>query len=336
MSYNQPPPDPYGQPQQPANPYGQPQQPQQPANPYGQPQQPQGDGYGQPQPQQPGYGQPGQGQPGQDQPGYGYPQQPGQAPGYGQVPPQAPYGQQQPGYGYGQPPAPPQGGKGKRTALIVGAVVVVVAVVVGVVIAHKSGAGSDDKAYKLTTPSVVATDYKKSSDPGASEDGLGDDDVALLKKLGMPNPTRVAAGYVKGSETTGQLLSFSGAYGTIDDPQKVADGMMAEMRKSAAGTDSDGTKTELVGDVQTVHPSGSDGAVMECQNAKISGSEFGDDGITVPACLWADSSTLGTVTVLDVGALTGGGSGTQSIDQAADLLAKVRTDTRVEIKDNAK
>ncbi len=70
----QPPSNPYGQPQQP---YGQPQQP----NPYGQPQQP----YGQPSasrpPQQP-YGQP-------QQP-YGQPQQP-----YGQ--PQQPYGGQQPG-----------------------------------------------------------------------------------------------------------------------------------------------------------------------------------------------------------------------------------------------
>ncbi len=83
---NQPPQNPYGQPQQPGQP---PQQP--PPNPYGQP--PQQPGYGQ-QPPQPGYGQP-------PQQGYGQPQQ-----GYGQpVYGQPAYGQP----GYGQPGMSPFG-----------------------------------------------------------------------------------------------------------------------------------------------------------------------------------------------------------------------------------
>ncbi len=56
----------------------------------------------------------------QQQPGYGYPQQ-GQQPGpYGQVPPQQPG---QPGGPYGQVPPPPSGGGGKKTGLIVAALV---------------------------------------------------------------------------------------------------------------------------------------------------------------------------------------------------------------------
>ncbi len=87
---NQPPQNPYGQPQQPGQP---PQQP--PPNPYGQP--PQQPGYGQqPPPQQPGYGQPPQQGYGQPQQGYGQPQQ-----GYGQPA----YGQP----GYGQPGMSPFG-----------------------------------------------------------------------------------------------------------------------------------------------------------------------------------------------------------------------------------
>ncbi|WP_329132028.1 hypothetical protein OG552_11860 [Streptomyces sp. NBC_01476] len=318
MSFNQPPPNPYGQ-------------------------QPQGDGYGQP--QQPGYGAPGgygqpqppQGQP-QPQPGYGYPQPQAPAPGpYGQVPPQQPAYGQQPGYGYGQPPVPPQqqGGKGKRIGIIVGAVVVVVAVVVGVVIATGGDGGSgglanDGKKYKLTTPETVATDYKKSSDADASDDGFDDDDVALLTKLGMSDPQRVQAGYMQGSETTGKLLSFSGAWGTIKDPKKVADGMMAQARAGATKDDSDGSKTELVGGIQTLHPAGADDAVVECQTAKVTDSES-PKAFEVTICLWADYSTVGTVTPLDLSAAIGGTPGLSAQD-TADLLAKVRKDTRVEIK----
>ncbi|MDX2075750.1 MAG: FHA domain-containing protein [bacterium] len=94
----QPPQNPYGQPQQPPNPYGQPQQP--PQNPYGQPQQPPNP-YGQPQQPPNPYGQP-QNPYGQPPNPYGQPQNP-----YGQQPPQmgySPYGQPQMGYGgYAQP-----------------------------------------------------------------------------------------------------------------------------------------------------------------------------------------------------------------------------------------
>ncbi|SHK98702.1 hypothetical protein [Actinacidiphila paucisporea] len=334
MSNNQPPPNPYGQ--QPPNPYGQqPQQQQQPG--YGYPQQDQ-PGYGYPQqgqPAQPAYGQPpqqpGYGQQPQQQPGYGYPQQgqPGQ-PAYGQVPPQ------QPGYGYGQPAAPQDGGNGKRTAIIAGVVVALVAVAAGVFFATKgSGSGGlkdDGKKYKLITPETVATDYKKNAEvSGDDSAGFDSSDLTLMKSLGMTNPTQAQAGYIKGAMTSGTLLEFSGSYGHIADPKKLADGMMADLRKQAAKPSKDNTKTELVGDVQTVHPAGADDAVVECQQAKITDTSQAGKAVPVTICLWADYSTLGTAIPIDLAAATGtGGSGTAlSVDDAADLLSKVRKDTRV-------
>jgi hypothetical protein len=333
MSNNQPPPNPYGQ--QPSDPYGQPPQ-QQP-------------GFG---PPQPGYGYPQQAQPGQPgqpaqpaQPGYGYPQQdqpgqPGQPP-YGQVPPQQPgygypqqpqpYGQQ-PGYGYGQPPAAPQGGNGKRTGIIVGVVVALVAVGAGIFFVTKGGDGglkNDGKKYKLITPETVATDYTKtSSDSDFSDtDGLGDDTMALLSKNGMTGAKKAQAGYMQGSTSTGKVLSFEGAYGTVKDPQKVADEMMKSLREDP-DKDSDGSKTEFIGNAQTMHPSGADDAVVECQTAKITDTES-KKAFTLSVCLWADYSTVGTVAPLDLGVLTTGVGTPLTASQTADLLVKVRKDVRV-------
>lgn len=338
MSYNQPPPNPYGEQPQGGG-YGQPQQ-----GGYGQPQPPQQGGYGQP--QQGGYGQPqapqpGYGQPQAPAPGYGYPQQGpppeqpyGQPNPYGQVPPQQPPYGQQPGYGYPQPPAPQHGG-GKRTGIIIGVVVVLVAVGAGVfLLARGDGGGSvadDGKKYKLTTPAVVATDYKK-SDTSADDDGFDDSDLGKLKALGMTDPQRVTAAYQKGNQLTGKMLEFSGVWGTVKDPEKVLDGMFSELSKQATkeGTDSDGNTTELVGSSQKVKPAGLDGAVMECQSVKYTEKSSGTS-FTTPICMWADYSTVGYTLPIDLTTIVSGGNGL-SINDAAELTAKVRTDTRVEIK----
>ncbi|MBM9508343.1 hypothetical protein [Actinacidiphila acididurans] len=333
MSYNQPPPNPYGQ-QPPPGGYGQPPQP----GGYGQPAEPgygqggyQG-GYGQP---QPGYGAPAA--PPAGRPAYGYPQQaPPQAPPqqpygqppYGQVPPQQPYGYQQ--------PQAPQGG-GKRTGIIVGAVVALVAVGAGVFFVTKGSGNSggsaitnDGKHYKLTTPATVADTYKKSDDGTGSSDGFDDTDLAKLRALGVSNPTQVAANYTSGSQLTGKMLTFSGVYGTVADPKKVVDGMFAELKQQAAkdtSTDGSGDKTELVGSPQQVHPAGMDDAVMECQTTK---STVSGKVLTTPVCLWADYSTVGYTLSFDLASIATGGSG-QSMDQAADLTARVRKDSRVQI-----
>ncbi|SEN25072.1 hypothetical protein [Actinacidiphila rubida] len=331
MSYNQPPPNPYGQ------------QPQ--GGGYGQPQQ---GGYGQPQPQQGGYGQPQQppqqGGYGQPQPGYGYPQQPPQQggygqpqqppqQGYGQVPPQAPYGQQPPGYGYPQQPAPPQGG-GRKTGLIIGVVVALVVVGAGAAFALKSSGGGsalkdDGKKYKLITPDTVATSYKKSPDSTGS-DGFDNSDIDKMKALGVTNAQNVTAAYSSGSQLTGKLLEFSGVYGTVKDPKKVVDGMFADARAKSK-TDkpsSDGSKQELIGDTQTVHPAGADDAVMECQQVKFSDGTS-SKSVTTSICMWADYSTVGYVVPIDMAAMVTGSGGTSSVSDVAALTAKVRADVRV-------
>jgi hypothetical protein len=340
MSYNQPPPNPYGdQPQ--GGGYGQPQPGPPPQGGYGQPQQ-QG-GYGQPQ-QQGGYGQPQS-----PQPGYGYPQQAPPAAPYGQ-PPQPGYGQpQQPGYGqqppygqmpqqgYGYPQPPQSGGNGKRNGIIIGVVVALVVIGGGVFIAAKSGGSSsssglhnDGKKYTLTTPDMVASEYKKSDDLSDSDGDLESSDIAQLKTYGVSNPTQVNAGYMTGSTpATGKLLEFDGVYGSVKDPGKVVDGMFAMLKK---GDSDNGTKVETSGTPQSVKPSGmKTDAVMKCQQVKETEQESGQTiHINTTVCVWADYSTVAYVIPLDSSQfVTGDGGNAPSIADAADLTAKVRNDVEV-------
>ncbi|MEW1864319.1 hypothetical protein AB0399_28795 [Streptomyces sp. NPDC088194] len=344
MSYNQPPPNPYGdQPQ--GGGYGQPQ----PGPP------PQGGGYGQPQPpQQGGYGQPpqggGYGQP-QPQPGYGYPQQApppappyGGQPAYGQQPQQPGYGQQPPygqvpqqGYGYPQPPQ--SGGNGKRNGIIIGIVVALVAVAGGVYFATKgSGSSSsslhdDGKKYTLTTPDTVAGDYAKGDD--SDSDSFDDSDLTKIKALGVSDPTQVNAAYKEGSSAlSGKLLEFAGVYGTVKDPGKVVDGMFAMLKQGTEQDKKDGTKVETSGSPQSVTPSGMKSeAIMKCQTIKETGQDSGQSfTINTTVCVWADYSTVAYVIPLDSAQLVTGGGSAPSIDDAAALTAKVRNDVEVEAK----
>ncbi|MDI5964764.1 hypothetical protein [Streptantibioticus silvisoli] len=306
MSFNQPPPNPYG---------GPPQQPGPPPG-YGYPQQ----GGGPQQPQQPGP--------------YGYPQQQppqpgpyGQQPQYGQVPPQqpGPYGQQagpygqQPGGGWMVPPPPPK----KKTGLIVGviAAVVVVAVVIVLVVANSGsggtgGGGPSAQKYKLTTPQTVAGDYTKQKDSDAGDSGSLDD------VPGMTGAHDVQAEYQQGST---KRIDFIGAYGTVADPQKAVAAAFAQIdSSSSSATSGDG---KAVGSPQAVTPAGlDDGAVMECQIFDTS-----EDGMSVkfPICIWGDGSTVAMVAYVDGTTVVTGG--TVSIDQGATIAAQVRTDTRVRI-----
>ncbi|MFJ9560765.1 hypothetical protein ACIRQQ_12075 [Streptomyces fuscichromogenes] len=310
MSYNQP--GPYGgpPPQQPG-PYG-----QQPG-PYGQPPQAPQPGYGYPQqaPQQPGpYGQ----QP--PQPGYGYPPQ-------GVPPQQNPYGQQppygQPPYGVPQPPAP--GGGKKRTGLVIGAVAVVAAVAVGAyfVLAGSNGSGSvaDDGPHKLTAPAtVIDNTYKKQ---GNSESGtLTSSDVKDAEAWGIQDPKDVSASYVLGSGLTAKSLTFSGVYGTIDDPGKTVDAMFAKSKEESSKQGSDG---KLVGDPKTFEPAGFDG-VMKCQEVESKDSTTGKT-VDMPFCVWGDHSTVAYVFAYDLAAVATGKAG--SMQDTASLAAKLRDDVRV-------
>ncbi|MFJ8094190.1 hypothetical protein [Streptomyces griseofuscus] len=325
--YGQPPqqPGPYGQPGQPG-PYGQPQQP----GPYGQ--QPQGGPYGQP--PQPGYGYPQQAPP--QQPGYGYPQQPGmpQQPGpYGQQP----YGQQQP---YGGMPQPPQPGGGKKkTGLIIGSVVVVAAIVVGAVFLLGGGDGSstvaNDGAHKLITPATVINGtYTKQDGSEGSSDGLSDSDKSDFQKWGVQNPTEVSSSYETGTGLTKKGLSFSGVYGTIDNPEAVVDAMFAKIKTESSKDQSDSTtKGKMLGSPETVHPAGFSNGVMKCQVAQIDNTDSSSSSsgmpksFKMPMCIWGDHSTVAFVSDYSVASLASGQSG--SLDETAELATKLRNDVRV-------
>ncbi|MGY0061786.1 hypothetical protein ACWY4P_35510 [Streptomyces sp. LZ34] len=331
MSYNQP--GPYGQQPQQPGPYGQGGAAGQPG--YGYPQQPpqQGGGYGQPNP----YGQaPQPQQPPQPQPGYGYPQQ--QPAPYGQQP----YGQ--PGMpGPYQPTPPPSGGNKKGLAIAIGAVVVVAAVVGGFLLFNnkdddKGGSGGnggggknvvadDGKRYKLTAPQTVAGEYTKVSSGGLSEQDAND-----FEKFGVTNPKPESGKYKSGEGVSQKQLEFNGVWGEVKNPEAVVDGAFAKIAEEAEGDPSTGGggKAELVGSPQKVTPAGLDDAVMKCQNVKFTGVTSTTKSFTIPLCMWGDNSTIGYVVVSDVSsAISGGG---MSIDTAADITAKVRKDTRVEIK----
>ncbi|NEB77201.1 hypothetical protein G3I40_18545 [Streptomyces sp. SID14478] len=323
MSYNQP--GPYG---------GQPQQPQQPG-PYGQ--QPQQPGpYGQqPQAPQPGYGYPQQA----PQPGYGYPQQ-----GQPGVPPQQPYSQpQQPGpYGqqqqapYGQyPPAPPQAGGGKKkTGIIIAAVAVVAALGVGAYLVFSGGSSAsvaDDGAHKLTTPATVLGEYKKDATDSGS--GFDESDMKDAEKDGLKNGKSVGANY--GAQDTsnplaGKALNFAGAYGQIDDPDKLVDGMFSkgalEMTKS---NDSDKTKSTLI-DSPTDYST--DDFILKCQQMKVentdpASTEKGPKVVYMPLCIWGDHSTVAVVAAVDVADMMSGKK--PDLKAASETVTKFRSEVRV-------
>ncbi|RLV08732.1 hypothetical protein CTZ27_08175 [Streptomyces griseocarneus] len=271
-----------------------PQQPPMPPTAYGQPQ------------QQPPYGQPG-----------GY---------YGQPQPNAPYGQQPyPGMPAPYPPPiPPQrGGKGKVIGITVAALVVVGAIIGGATTLLKNSSSSvsdDGKRYKLTMPGTVLTDYTKDPDftdqdvfnnPGARRD---------LRIMGVKNPESTAAAYENDRDSSDQkMLRTIGVWGEIGKPENVVDGMFTSLAKSAK-------RTTVEGSPQTVTPPGFDNAVMKCQYTHPGG---GDD-IVLPLCIWADHSTAGVVYVGDKKRSAKGLK--IPFDEAAEKVAKLRTEIRVEIK----
>ncbi|MFB7464405.1 hypothetical protein ACFCZ1_13070 [Streptomyces sp. NPDC056224] len=300
MSYNQP--GPYGQ---------QPQQPQQPG-PYGQ------------QPPPPGpYGQPA------PQPGYGYPQQPGVPPqGYPQQPPTPAYGypQQQPPYG-GTPP------KKSKTGVIIAAVVAVAVIAGGGWYFLGGGAGgavsADTKGYKLVAPESV-DDFKK--DPKYPEKEFTDKDKKEAEAAGIKNPAQVGMTYMSGdpkNPLSAKGLNFQGVYGELADPEKSVDGYFAMAKLNAA---KDGkSDVQLIGSPKAMTPAGFKGAVMKCQEIKVTSKDTATKGpkeFTVPVCIWGDYSTLSMVSATDIASILAGKPG-YTLEQTADITAKLYNTARV-------
>ncbi|MER0479897.1 hypothetical protein ABR737_16380 [Streptomyces sp. Edi2] len=317
MSFNQPPPGPYGQQPQQPGPYGQPQQPPAPQPGYGYPQQ-----GGQVPGQQQGYGYPQQA----PQQGYGYPQQGGQQPGYGQ---QAPYGGQQTPYGTIPQGAPESGGNGKKIGLIVGAVAVVAAIGVGAYFAF--GSGGDVTPYTISLPDkLLSGQFEKVQQPGRSggaEDFTNDKEA---KALGITNAKGVSSSYKSGG---GLQLTVSGVYGSVADPSGTVGQVFAKVDEGQKKTfESKGAKIEDVTPTTSYSPSDFDGSVMKCRTQKITISQGGVSvPVTLSTCVWGDSSAIGVVQAAAAPSPTGGTTTTApGAEELSEKTAKIRNEVRKE------
>ncbi|MGW1372762.1 hypothetical protein ACWD6P_00570 [Streptomyces sp. NPDC002446] len=313
MSFNQPPPGPYGQQPQQPGPYGQPQQPPAPQPGYGYPQQ------GGQVPQQ-GYGYPQGGQVPPQQ-GYGYPQQPAQ-PAYGQQPP---YGGQQTPYGLIPEGPPESGGNGKKIGLIVGAVAVVAAIGVGAYFVF--GSGGDVKPYTISLPDkLLNAEFSKTPGTGQDSEDLTNDKDA--KALGITNSKGVRGAY----KTTGGLtMQLMGVYGDIADPEGTVSQMFAKVDESQKKS-TRGAKVEDVTATTEYSPSDFDGAVMKCRAQKVTVSQ---GGVTVPVnvstCIWGDNSAVGVVQMLAAPSPSGATTATTPGAEAlSEKTAKIRNEVRKE------
>jgi hypothetical protein len=222
-----------------------------------------------------------------------------------------------------QPPAP-AGGK-KKTGLIIGAVAVVAAVAVGVYFAVGGSGGSDvadDGPHKLITPAKVINGTYKKSDQDSADQGMSQSDLKKTEALGVKDPKDVSAGYSYGSGLAGKSLGFSGVYGTINDPEKVVDGLFTMMKEDSEKDTS--SKGRLVGSPQKMSPSGFSNGVMKCQSVET--KESGKT-ITTPICAWGDHSTVAYVVSFDFAGIATGKS--TSLEDAAQLAAELRNDVRV-------
>jgi hypothetical protein len=318
MSYHQP--GPYGgQPPQQPNPYGG----QQPG-PYGQPQGPPGYGYPPQAPPPQAYGYPQQAPPPQ---GYGYPQQGSpQQPPYGQQPPQGPYGQQP----YPGGPEP----KKKRTGLIVTLAVAVVAAAGAGAYFLLSGGVEDDGPHKLVAQdAVLGGEYKRAKQFPVSN---GDpESKKVFENAGVTGFTMTGTNYTTVDTTklnpadpaslesvkNARTVSFSGAYGTVADPDKALTSYFESLRLSAQKDAGKKGKPQLVGSPQEVSPESLDNALMKCQGLQTENPQTKQMQESY-VCAWADYSTMAA----------GSASSAQqplSMDATAEMVAKLRKDVRV-------
>ncbi|ARF55329.1 hypothetical protein [Streptomyces gilvosporeus] len=309
MSYNQPPPGPYGQQPQQPGPYGQQPQPPAPQPGYGYPQQ-----GGQVPPQQGGYGYPQQQPP---QPGYGYPQQ-GAQPAYGQ---QTPYG--------AIPQGPPEsGGSGKKVGLIIGAVAVVAAIGVGAYFVFGSGGGGNVKPYTISLPdSLLNGQYTKEAGlPSTPADASSDKQA---KALGITEGKRVTGRYKTPSKAG---VGITGYYGKVANPEGAVDQLFAQVEdnmKKNMGTES--LKVETVDSATSYSPDNFDGGALKCAKYKVSGSEHGVEmSFNLTSCAWGDSSAVGSVAFMPAMGPTGVTEQAPEGDAAADKTAKIRQEVRKE------
>lgn len=176
---------------------------------------------------------------------------------------------------------------------------------------------------------MINGEYKK-SDGAGSADSMTADDKADFEKWGVKDPKDVSAGYAKGTGLSANNLSFSGVYGTIDDPEAVVDAMFAKVKSESQKDSESGGK--MIGSPETVHPSGFSNGIMKCQVAEIQNDSSTSGAgaaktIKMPMCVWGDHSTVAVVTAVSIADFASGNGG--SVDNTSSIAAKLRNDVRV-------
>lgn len=257
---------------------------------------------------------------------YGHQPPPGGPAPYGRQPPPSgpgPYGQpgpygmpqQAPPFGNGgpgmPPPVPPKRNAGKTWGIL-GAVAGVL--VIGTLASTglfrgkgSSSGGSDGPRYRVTVPQTLAGgEYRLDKD--ISQQAAG-----AVPPEG-PNAHNIKA--VGGQYSSGtKSLVMLGLYGTIDDPEKSID-------HTLHGMTSDGRTEVAVADKKFTPRGG--GAPLTC-GVDVR-TEMGQK-VTLPFCVWADSSTSGNVAETDASDLA---KDPRSVDlqKFADKADKIRSEVR--------
>ncbi|MGH3310300.1 MAG: hypothetical protein ACRDP3_06900 [Streptomyces sp.] len=206
------------------------------------------------------------------------------------------------------------GGRGRgRTVTVIVGVAVAVAVAIGGVLLFGLF-GGDDTTYRLTTPKSLAGEYQRDG-KGTKGDGKAFGDK---KVPGMTSHADVNAKYKSG---TSKKLQLGGAYGKVADPAKAVDWVVAQTAKSLKTA----TGAKAKGKPKVYAPTGFDGDVLKCQEFEISDMSLG-------MCSWADASTVGTISVMELSS-DGTSSKPVKLSKTAEVAAEVREDALVAEKD---
>ncbi|WTW96798.1 hypothetical protein OG216_27080 [Streptomycetaceae bacterium NBC_01309] len=199
--------------------------------------------------------------------------------------------------------------------------------------ASNSEVADSTKGYKLVAPESVDA-YTKSSPggtPGAKE----------AQDLGVDNAQTVSGAYNAPStdpddrtKVGGTRLNFYGYYGEIADPAKALDTYLANVgNKGLKGTGKpQGMEIQPVGSAKAVKPADFAGALMKCQDMKVTSSNVDGapkDGadFQFTVCAWSDYSTLGAADVVGLAQMRLGGEG-PSQDEVVALTVKLYNTAR--------
>ncbi|WP_405838977.1 hypothetical protein OG528_15040 [Streptomyces platensis] len=222
--------------------------------------------------------------------------------------------QQAPQFGYGggpgMPPIPPKRNKaGSIIAVVAGVLVIGTLAGAGVFRGGGSSPGGSDSGsrYRITVPQTLAGgEYKLAKD--------------ISQQAGKAVPSEGAGAHnikaVGGQYSTGtKSLVMLGLYGVIGDPGVAVDhtirGMTRDGRTEAAVMDEKFT------------PSGG-GDSLTCG---VDVRTQMEQKVTLPFCVWADSSTSGNVVETDAKELS---KDPRSVDlqEFADKVGKIRSEVR--------